>query len=48
MHSILNNFNLWNTYSLVPVHAVSSGLLYLALELADCTEMVGRRMAVAA
>jgi hypothetical protein len=47
MHSILNNFNLWNTY-LVPVHALSSGLLYLALELADCTEIVGRRMAVAA
>jgi len=30
------------------LHALSSGLLYLALELADCTEMVGRRMAVAA
>jgi len=48
MHSILNNFNLWNTYSLVPVHALSSGLLYLALELADCTEIVGRHMAAAA
>jgi hypothetical protein len=29
-------------------HTLSSGLLYLALELADCTEMVGRRMAAAA
>jgi len=48
MRSILNNFHLWNTHSLVPAHALSSGLLYLALELADYTEMVGRRMAAAA